>query len=252
MGWNIFKSSKKDDEKTLLQEIDASLHKTKREKRLVVKEIEEIKDWAANAIIDAYADFFPNSELTYYRKQYAETALDEYDKIKAKFGAQMNEDEVQKCDDIVHSYMEQIKVRDAKLKLYEKLETEYRESKEKLKQAKFQEAKAAKQLTKEERLIAHAQKLKLLEEKSDKEIAEIEKESYKLEDIKQDVVYHEEYHKELNRLNNQFKKEKEFPDVSEDDIFKLDDRTEKADDDTKKTSFKDEIDDILNNLDSGK
>ncbi len=252
MGWNIFKSSKKDDEKSLLQKIDASLQKTKREKRQVVKEIEEIKDWAANAIIDAYSDFFPNSELTYYRKQYAETALEEYEKIKAKFSAQMDEAEVQKCDDIVHSYMEQIKVREAKLKLYEKLETEYRESKEKLKQAKFQEAKAAKQLTKEERLKAHAQKLKFLEEKSGKEISEIEKESYKLEDIKQDVVYHEEYYKELNRLDNQFKKEKELPEISEDDIFKLDDKAKEGSNDTNKASFKDEIDDILNNLDSGK
>jgi hypothetical protein len=148
--------------------------------------------------------------------------------------------------------MEQIRARAAKLKLYEELETEYRESKEKLKQAKFQEVKAEKQLTKEERLKAHAQKLKLLEEKSDKEISEIEKESYKLEDIKQDVVYHEEYRKELNRLNNQFKKEKELPEISEDDIFKLDDKAEESTNDTNKASFKDEIDDILNNLDSGK
>ncbi len=248
MGWNIFKTGKKDEEKSLLQKIEASLQKTKHEKRLVKKEIEEIKDWAANAIIDAYSDFFPNSELTYYRKQYAETALEEYENIKAKFASQMDENEVKKCDDIVNSYLEQIRIRTDKLKLYEKLEQEYKESKEKLKQAKFQEAENAKNRTKEERLKAHAQKLKLLEEKSNKKIAEIEKESYQLEDIKQDVVYHEEYHKELNRLNKQFQKDKN---VLEDDVFELDDSgiAKESKEDNPPASFKDEIDDILSSLD---
>ncbi|MCF6240371.1 MAG: hypothetical protein L3J74_03380 [Bacteroidales bacterium] len=248
MGWNIFKSSNKDEEKSLIQKIDNSLQKTKREKRLVEKEIEEIKDWAANAIIDAYSDFFPNSELTYYRKKYAETALEEYEKIKAKFGSQMDEIEVKKCDDIVKSYLEQIHIREEKLKLYENLEKEYKESKEKLKQAKFQEIENEKNRTKEERLQAHAQKLKLLEEKSNKKISEIEKESYELEDIKQDVVYHEEYHKELNRLNKQFQKDKN---VFEKDIFEFDDENTSSENEENKpsSSFKDEIDDILNSID---
>lgn len=248
MGWNIFKSSKKDEEKSLLEKIDISLHKTKQEKRIVEKEIKEIKDWAANAIIDAYADFFPNAELTYYRKKYAETALEEYEKIKAKFGPQMDEKEVKKCDDIVHSYLEQIKVRIDKLKLFEKLEKDYREEKEKLKQAKFQELETSKKLSKEERLKVHAQKLKILEEKSNKEIDDLEKESYQLEDIKQEVVYHEEYHKELNRLNKKFPKDKNR---TEESIFKPDeaDTDDKKKNNNSSSSFKDEIDDILNSLD---
>jgi len=249
MGWNIFKSNKSDDEKSLLREIEESLSTKKREKRQIEKEIKEIKNWISDAIIDAYSDFFPNSNLTYYRKQYAETALEEYEKIKAKFGPQMSKDEVLKCDEIVNSYLEQIKIRKNKLKLLEKLEAEYLETKEKLKTAKFQEAETVKKLSKEERLKAHAQKLKTLEETSKKKIEEIEKESHKLEDIKQEAVYHEEYHKELNRLNNMFKKEKDLPD--KDDIFELDEQTEDLKTNSK-PSFKDEIDDILNSLDSNK
>ena len=250
MGWNIFKGHKKDEEKALLQEIDSSLKKTKLERRMVEKEIEEIKDWAANAIIDAYADFFPNSNLTYYRKQYAETALEEYQKIKEKFAPRMNSDDVQKCDDIVKSYLNQIKIREEKLKLLEQLEAEYRESKEKLKQAKLQEDRQLEKMSREERLLEHNRRLKVLEEQSNKKIAEIEKESYKLEDIKQEVVYHEEYHKELNRLNKQFEKDKE-PSLDE-DIFNLDKNKlpeDKAPEDSP-SSFKDEIDNLLNNLDN--
>ena len=58
MGWNIFK--RKDKEPSLEERITLALQKAKEDSRLAAKEIEDIKEWAAFAIIDVYSAFFPN------------------------------------------------------------------------------------------------------------------------------------------------------------------------------------------------
>jgi hypothetical protein len=89
MGWNIFKKYK-EQEITLEERVNLALQKAKEDKRLASKEIQDINKWAAGAIIDFYSAFFPNSNLTYYRNQYAETALTEYKNIKEKYSSQLD------------------------------------------------------------------------------------------------------------------------------------------------------------------
>lgn len=196
MGWNIFKS-KKSEEISLEERINIALQKTRQDKRLADKEIRDIREWAATAIIDAYAEFFPNSNLTYYRKQYAEKALEEYDEIKKKYSDKMEAEMVEKCDNIVKAYLNQIQLRESKLKLFTKIESEYKKTKEKLKIANEKGEQT-------DRMKAHTERLKSLDDNSTETLSEAMTDSYKLEDIKGDIEMKEEYFNQLEKLNTQF------------------------------------------------
>jgi len=222
MGWNIFKG-KKTEEVSLEERISTALQKAKQDKRETEKEIRDIKEWAATAIIDSYADFFPNSNLTYYRKQYAETALAEYDDIKTKYAEKMEAEMVEKCDNIVKAYLNQIQLRESKLKLFTKIETEYNKTAEKLKVAHEKGSQT-------DRMKTHTDRLKSLDENSDETLSEAMTDSYQLEDIKEDIEVKEEYFNQLEKLNAQFS---DTGDGSEHDSA---------------LAFKDEIDKMLNDM----
>ncbi len=220
MGWNIFKS-KKSEEISLEERVSIALQKAKQDKRELEKEIRDIKEWSATAIIDAYAEFFPNSNLTYYRKQYAETALAEYDEIKEKYANKLETSMVEKCDNIVKAYLNQIQLRESKLKLFTKIESEYLITKEKLKIAN----KKGKQ---SDKMTSHTERLKALDNSSTEIISEAMTDSYKLEDIKEDIAVKEEYFNQLEKLNSQFS----------DDGSEYDNAL----------AFKDEIDKMINDM----
>ncbi len=200
MGWNIFK--KKDKEPSLEERIELALQKAKHDKRLATKEIEDINQWAADAIIDVYSAFFPNSNLTYYRKQYAETALAEYENIKTKYSSEVEPEMVEKCDNIVAGYMNQIKLRESKLQLFQKLEDEYKKTKEKLRMAEKQGERA-------DNLQEHTERLKSLDDDA-QSLSTAMTDTYKLEDIKEDIAVKEEYFNQLEKLNNQFADESDY------------------------------------------
>lgn len=195
MGWNIFKSSG-NKEITLEERINLALQKAKEDKRKASKEITDIKVWAAEAIVDVYSAFFPNGHLTYYRKQYAETALPQYEEIKKKYGSQIDPEMVEKCDHIVSGYLNQIQLRESKLKLFEKIEAEYLKTKEKLKMAEAQGKKT-------DRIQEHEERLKSLDDDVEGLSAAMTQ-TYKLDDIKQEISLKEEYFNQLEKLNNQF------------------------------------------------
>jgi len=200
MGWNIFK--KKEKEPSLGERVELALQKAKQDKRLATKEIDDINQWAADAIIDVYSAFFPNSNLTYYRKQYAESALKEYDNIKEKYASEIEPEMVEKCDKIVTGYMNQIKLRESKLKLFQKLEDEYKKTKEKLRMAE-------KQGERTDNLQEHTERLESLDSDS-KSLSTAMTETYKLEDIKDDIAMKEEYFNQLEKLNHQFADESDY------------------------------------------
>ncbi len=196
MGWNIFKG-KKNEEISLEERINTALQKSKQDKREAEKEIREIKEWAATAIIDTYADFFPNSNLTYYRKQYAETALEEYENIKTKYSDKIEGEHVEKCDNIVRAYLNQIQLRESKLVLFTKIETEYQKTKEKLREANEKGSQT-------NRMEAHTERLKSLDIDSTETLSEAMTDNYELDDIKGDIEMKEEYFNQLEKLNTQF------------------------------------------------
>jgi hypothetical protein len=201
MGWNIFKSSQ-NKEISLEERISLALQKAKEDKRLALKEISDIKEWAAEAIVDVYSAFFPNGHLTYYRKQYAETALSKYDEIKKQYAEKIDAEMVEKCDNIVSGYMNQIQLRESKLKLYEKIEAEYLQTKEKLKLAEAQGKKT-------DRIEEHTERLKKLDDDT-QGLANAMVQTNKLEEIKDEIAFKEEYFNQLEKLHNQFADESDY------------------------------------------
>ncbi len=201
MGWNLFKK-KEEAEPSLEDRIKEALKKAKTDIKTANKEIKDIEKWAADAIVDVYADFFPNADMTYYRKQYAETALKEYSQIKEKYSSKLETELVEKCDRIVSGYMNQIELRKSKLKLLEKLEKEYKITRDKLQVAE----KQGKRTTE---LKEHTDRLKNLDEDS-QDLSTAMTDSYKLEDIKNDIADKEEYFNQLEKLNDQFSDESDY------------------------------------------
>jgi len=201
MGWNIFKSSKI-KEISLEERVNLSLQKAKEDKRVASKEISDIKEWAAEAIIDVYSAFFPNGHLSYYRKQYAETALAKYDEIKQKYSGQIDVELAEKCDNLVSGYLNQIQLRESKLKLFEKIENEYIVTKEKLRMAEAQGKK-------NDRIQEHTQRLEKLDEDTEG-LSNAMVQTNKLDDIKKEIELKEEYFNQLEKLNMQFADESDY------------------------------------------
>ena len=88
MGWNIFKKGK---DKLQNQEgidfktkIENALRNAENDKRDASNEIEKIRSWAAEVIVETYAEIFPNGHLTYYREKYKNDALENYEKYKTE------------------------------------------------------------------------------------------------------------------------------------------------------------------------
>lgn len=200
MGWNIFK--KKEKEPSLEERVELALQKAKQDKRTAEKEIKDIKEWMADAILDVYSPYFPNANLTYYRKQYAETAVTDYEKTKEKYSGELETELVEKCDRIISGYKNQIKLRESKLALFEKLEQEYKKTKEKLRLAEKQGERTT-------GLQEHTERLKNLDDDSES-LSTAMTETYKLEDLKDDIAEKEEYFNQLEKLNLQFSDETDF------------------------------------------
>ena len=200
MGWNIFKKEKK--EVSLEERVNKALLKTKEDKRNALKEIKDINNWAADAIIDTYSAFFPNSNLTYYRKQYSETALADYESIKEKYASKLEPEIVEKCDRFVTGYLNQLQLRESKLKLFEKIESEYKKTKEKLRNAHKTEDRT-------DSMQEHADRLKSLDNSADS-LSDAMSETYKLDDLKDDIEQKEEYFNQLEKLTEQFSDESDY------------------------------------------
>ncbi len=201
MGWNIFKKDK-EQEITLEERVNLALQKAKEDKRLADKEIRDIKKWASEAIIDVYSAFFPNSNLTYYRNQYAETALSEYTNIKQKYSSQLDPEMADKCDNIVSGYLNQIQLRESKLKLFEKIESEYMKTKDKLRMAE-------KQGQRTDKVQEHEERLKNLDDDSSSLSAAMTQ-TYKLDDLKEEIALKEEYFNQLEKLHTQFSDDSDY------------------------------------------
>lgn len=213
----LFKSKIEDeDENTLEKRIETSLKEAEADRREVRNQIKQLDDWARDAILDVYADFFPNANLTYYREQHKEKALENYEQIKTEHGPKMEQSLVEKCDRVVNGYKNQISLLESQEKLFDKLYNEYSSSLEKLKRLNATNAK----------MSAHQQRL--AERDDDTSVlAKGMSGEYKLEDIKNEVAHKEEYFKQLEQLNQQYGDDKEY---------------------TNALAFKTEVDKMINDL----
>ncbi len=229
MAWKFFQKSKerlhnpqaKGSE--LEMKINSALKSAENDRQEANKEIDKIKDWAAEVIVETYADVFPNGNLTYYREKYKEDALEKYEQIKSDNSEKVGAEKAEKCDKIVKAYMTQIKLRESKLQLYDKLVTKYQDVKTKLEEAK-------KTKLQEDKIHQHEERIKNLDN-ADNEYIDASTDTAKFEELEKEFELKSEYANQLNILNEKYKDK------------------ENVEDYTASLAFKDEIDKMIDEID---
>lgn len=226
MAWNIFKKDKDDknplEDNSLEQKINAALNNAKNDKRQAENDIQKIKSWIAEVIVETYADAFPNGNLTYYREKYKEDALQNYDKIKNENVDKVSADKAEKCDKIVAGYLNQIALRESKLKLYDKLVNEYTATKNKLKNVNLNKVS-------DDKISSHEDRLKQLDNDTNSYVDAVT-DTNEMDELKREFELKSEYFNQLNKLNDKY-------DTQSDDSY------------DNAIAFKSEIDKILGDMD---
>ena len=226
MAWKVFKGNKDKDEEGLNSEfnkkIDNALSDAQNDKREASNDIEKIKSWAAEAIVETYADIFPNGHLTYYREKYKDEALEKYDQIKNDNAEKIGIEKAEKCDLIVKAYMTQIKLRESKVKLYDKLVKNYEQTRVKLKEVELKQIE-------NEKINKHEERLKELDG-TDDDFVDAMTDTAQMEELVNEFELKAEYAKQLLILNEKYK-------------------DESVEDYTSSAAFKEEIDKMINEID---
>ncbi len=200
MALNIFKKREKTDEQIqseFAKKIETALMNAQSDKRNAQTEIEKIRSWAAEAIVDTYAGIFPNGHLTYYREKYKNDALAKYEQIKAENASKIGEDKVEKCDNIVKAYMSQIKLRESKLILYDKIVSKYQNTKQKLKELE-------KKKLEENKINKHEDRLKQLDG-VEKDYVDAITDTAEMQELEKEFELKAEYANQLSILNEKYK-----------------------------------------------
>ena len=193
MAWNIFNKNKEEDpDKELEERINLSLQKARQDKRNAEAEIRKLDNWARDAIVDTYAQFFPNAKYSYYKDKHKATALEEYEKLKTENADKLDKEVAEQCDRIVKGYMNQIELAKSKMKLYDKIVEQYEGLRTKMAEAKKLEKRR-------NELDEHEERLKKMDE-STEHFSKAYTQSSELEDIKTEVETHEEYMKQLDKI----------------------------------------------------
>ncbi|MCP4176606.1 MAG: hypothetical protein GY756_02470 [bacterium] len=199
MAWNPFRKKKDEDSlesNNLDKKIDEALTNAKNDRREAEKDIDKIRSWTAEVIIDAYAHLFPNGNLTYYREKYKDDAIANYEQIKNDNAGKISQEKADKCEKLVAGYLHQIGLRESKLKLYEKLENEYKKTKDKLKKVSVVKQS-------DEKLDTHEDRLRMLDSDTDTYVDAVS-DTAKLEELKKEFELKSEYVNQLALLSDKY------------------------------------------------
>jgi len=225
MAWNIFKKGKDKQnpkEVDFKTKIENALRNAENDKRDASNEIEKIRSWAAESIVETYAEVFPNGHLTYYREKYKSDALENYEKYKTENAEKIGAEKADKCDKIVKAYMTQIKLRESKLQLYDKLVEKYQGTKAKLKDLELKKVS-------EDKVTKHEERIKQLDG-SENEYVDAMTDTIELEELEREFELKAEYANQLSLLNEKYKDREDVEDY------------------TTSLAFKDEIDKMINEI----
>lgn len=218
----LFKK-RKDEEKednSLELRIEEALTKCKNDKRDAENEIEDIKKWAADAIIDIYIDYIPNAKYSYQREKIKATILDDYLQTKEKYAGKIGDELASECDRIVNGYLNQIKLMESKMQLYDKLYNEHLQTKQKLEAYK----EKARRLN---NLKEHGERIKEMDQDVT-ELSETMTDTNEFEEINNEFAFKEEYFKQMEQLQLEYA-----------DISNLDNSV----------AYKEQVDNILKGID---
>ena len=176
--------------------INNAISEARQNKFKAESEIRRLTAWSNDAIYSAYSQVFDAKGVMMER----EKLLDNYNKIKEEYVGQIPFETEDKCDQIVKDYQSKIEGYKQRIGIFEKKQQEYTELKEKMKQVK-QNEKRMRQLEK------HQQKIEAADKKEIDSIAagEYDLSGLTMGDLEQEVAQREEYFKQLEQLNYQYK-----------------------------------------------
>jgi len=180
-----------DGVRSLESKIRNSLSKARQEKFKADSKVKRLTGWANDAIQTTYSDLFPEG-MPYAKEE----LVVNYNELKTKYGEKMSYEQMDKCDQIVVGYKNQIDAEESKIKTFDKIQKEYEELKNKVLETKAKERKQAK-------LDKHAKRLQSTEDDISADTAAIEQ-GYKLEDLTKEVELKEEYINQLERLSYEY------------------------------------------------
>ena len=197
MFWDLFKADKEEDPtKELGRKIQIALQKSEEDKREAEKMVTTVEGWAADAIIDNYAQFFPNANLSFYRDKYKKTAFADYDKIKAEHSSKLDSAVVENCEKVDQGYKNQIELQKAQVVLAEKLFKEHKKTKQKY------DAMLARN-ERNEKMEQHNKKLNEMNNNT-RGLGDAYKDEFTLEEINDEFSHQEIYFEELHKLKQQY------------------------------------------------
>ena len=203
MFWDLFKKEEEaDPTKELGRKIQIALKKSEEDKREAAKMVTTIEGWAADAVIDNYAQFFPNANLSYYRDKYKKTAFAEYEKIKEEHSSKLDAGVVENCEKVVQGYKNQIELQNAQVVLSEKLYNEHLKTKQKY------DAMLAKNKRNEE-MQNHNERLQDMNNNT-RGLGDAYKDEFTLEEINDEFSHQEIYFEELHKLKQQYGDDSNF------------------------------------------
>jgi len=210
MSWikKIFKSKKNIEEESfsreedMLTKLESSIQNCKTETNKAVDEMEQIRNWAIEAIRDTFE--VPNRFWYEELKKYKEIrSLDENKAVDKLV--------IEKCDEVVQGYLDEIELRETKIKLYNGLIEKYEASINKMLQIKEKKDNESLAQSKLDTLEKHSQRIEQLREDPENLPNHIQ-ESTQLELMKEQIkeVYveyeiSEEVRNCLVEINQQFK-----------------------------------------------
>lgn len=210
MGWikKIFKPKKSNNEiqlskeEEMLAKLEASINNCLEETKKAGNEKDQLRKWAIEAIQETFE--VPNRFWYEELKMYQEIRGIEENKS-------VDKQVVAKCDEIVQGYLDEIAIRDAKIKLYNDLVEKYQASKEKMLLIRKRKESETLANSKLHALDKHSMRLEQMKENPDNLPSHIE-DTNKLDLLKGEVneVYeefkiNEEVRSYVQDINKQFK-----------------------------------------------
>ncbi len=193
-------SEKKSKAEQLYAELIEADNKCKDEQKSAQEDIQMIKKWAQELILDIYE----------VPKKYWYNELQNYQIIKYEdVNKNINPEIIRKTDEVIKGYSEQIKLREAKLKFCESLSKRYAEIKSKLETARANVKQSEKDKEKMYLLDEHLARIEKMNHKDARLEAVIEKKELlkfidnDMKEIEDEFKFKIELQKQMNALSSE-------------------------------------------------
>lgn len=169
-----------------------SISKARQDKFKSESNINKLTQWAEDTIMNTFtADLFQGGQ-PFTRSE----VLKKWEEIKEKHADKVSYEVLEKCNDVVKGYLNQIDLEKSKIKVFEKLQTEYEGLKEKIRVTKQNSKKS-------QRIDKQGAKLSAIQDDTSGMASAIKLE-YTMDDLSKEVELKQEYFKQLEQLQYQY------------------------------------------------